>query len=82
MFETLTQFTALSLIGGLKHPIQAAFYGVCYSVGSFLYMIGYGDKKLDVKLARYKKGGGTKYIGICGSMGIAISQAGTLCGWW
>jgi glutathione S-transferase len=81
-FETLTQVTVCSLIGGLKHPLLAAVSGVCFSLGSVLFQFGYGDTKLDVKTARYQKGGGLKWIGVLLSVGTCISQAGTMCGFW
>lgn len=80
--ETLTGYTAMSLIGGLKHPITVAVGGVVFCVGSILYQVGYADLKLDVKTARYKKGAAIKWIGFFSSMGASISLAGNIIGWW
>ena len=60
MLENWTTFTAAALLGGLKYPIAVSIYGILYSVGNILFLIGYKDTKLDVATARYKKGG--KYI--------------------
>ena len=56
--ESSDSYAIMTLIGGLKHPIACAVGSVCYCVGSVLYMKGYSDNKLDVKMARYKKGAG------------------------
>jgi glutathione S-transferase len=82
MFEFLTSFTASGLLGGLKHPKIAAAAGIIFSVGSIFYQIGYADTTLDVKMARYKKGGGIKYVGIMLALGTCVSAAGSMNGWW
>lgn len=81
-FETCMAQALCGLIGGLKYPILAAASGVLYSLGSIFYQIGYGDTNLDVSTARYKKGGGLKWIGMLLSLGVCISEAGTMNGWW
>lgn len=63
IFEHLVGVTAMGLIGGLKHPIVSALSGVFYCAGSYFYLVGYADTKLDVATARYKKGGVLKIIG-------------------
>jgi glutathione S-transferase len=82
MLESWTTFTAVSLLGGLKYPIAVSIYGILYSVGNILFQVGYADTTLDVKMARYKKGGGLKYVGLLGSLGACISLAGSLNKWW
>lgn len=82
MLESWTTFTAVSLLGGLKYPIAVSIYGILYSVGNILFQVGYADTTLDVKMARYKKGGGLKYVGLFGSLGACISLAGSLNKWW
>lgn len=82
MFEVLCSVTAMGLTGGLKHPLLSALAGVLFSLGSVFYCIGYKDTSLDVKFARYKKGGGLKWVGIFMSMGTCVSAAGTMNGWW
>jgi glutathione S-transferase len=82
LFETLTSFTALSLIGGIKHPIVSAVAGILYCVGSVLFLSGYADTSLDVKTARYKKGGVLKVLGFVTAVGTCISVAGSIIGWW
>eukprot|EP00569_Conticribra_weissflogii_P005572 CAMPEP_0171349110 /NCGR_PEP_ID=MMETSP0878-20121228/32778_1 /TAXON_ID=67004 /ORGANISM="Thalassiosira weissflogii, Strain CCMP1336" /LENGTH=150 /DNA_ID=CAMNT_0011853659 /DNA_START=52 /DNA_END=504 /DNA_ORIENTATION=- len=61
--ENIGGYTIMTLIGGLKHPISCAVGSVLYCVGSALYLKGYADTSLDVKMARYKKGAGIKWIG-------------------
>jgi glutathione S-transferase len=56
MFETLPTFAICNLIGGLKHPITCSVCAGLYSAGCYLFMLGYKDTSLDVKMARYKKG--------------------------
>jgi glutathione S-transferase len=82
VFESLTTFTAVSLLGGLKYPIAVSIYGILYSAGNILFQVGYSDTKLDVKTARYKKGGGLKWVGYLGSVGACVSLAGSLNKWW
>ena len=82
MFESLSCVMVMTLLGGLKHPIScSAGYGL-YLLGSYLYLVGYSDSSLDVKMARYKKGGGIKWIGVLWSMGCTVSLAGSMLGWW
>ena len=82
MFEALPLFIAAALIGGLKHPIAVAVEGILFCLGSYLYQAGYADTKLAPEKARHQKGGPIKYIGVFGTIGAAISVAGSLIGWW
>jgi glutathione S-transferase len=82
MFEAMTTFTACGLIGGLKHPLLAAGAGVLFSVGNYLYLLGYADTSLDVNMARHLKGGPLKLVGVLMAVGTAISSAGSISGWW
>ena len=82
MFETLSSVITMTLLGGLKHPISCSVAYCLYLLGSYFYLLGYSDSALDVKMARYKKGGGIKYIGILWSMGCSVSLAGSMLGWW
>ena len=82
MFEVLPLFIAAALLGGLKHPIAVAVEGILFCLGSYLYQVGYADTKLNAEKARHVKGGPIKYIGVLGSVGAAISLAGSLNGWW
>jgi hypothetical protein len=82
MFETLSTFSLMALIGGLKYPIACSVYSALYNVGCILYQQGYADLKLDVKAARHKKGGAIKYVGLFGALGSTISMAGSMVGWW
>ena len=59
-FEYVTTLSLTSLIGGLKHPYLATLGTLLFNVGSYFYLIGYADTKLDVKTARYMKGGGAR----------------------
>merc|ERR1712150_163734 len=75
--EGLTSYTVMALIGGLKYPKLNAVGGVLFVIGSVLYQIGYMDVALDVKMARYKKGAGVKWLGFLAAMGSSISVAGS-----
>lgn len=81
-FEMETSTALFGLIGGLKHPLVAAVAGVFFAVGSVLYQKGYADTSLDVKMARYKKGGLLKWVGFFASLITFFSAAGTMNGWW
>ena len=81
-FELMTTFTVTSLLGGLKYPLATCAYGVFFSLGNCLYLLGYADATLDVKTARYKKGGMIRVVGILASIGSTISLAGSMNGWW
>ena len=82
MFESLWFLVPAALVGGLKHPIAVAVEGALYCVGSYLYLLGYADTKLDVKAARHMKGGPLKVVGTFGVCGAVVSLAGSLIGWW
>ena len=58
--EYATLVAVTSLTGGIKHPYAAALGTVMNCAGSYFYQLGYADTKLDVKMARYKKGGGAR----------------------
>lgn len=58
-----TTYSIMTLLGGLKFPLMCAGGSVFFCLGSILYMKGYADNSLDVKMARYKKGAGIKWIG-------------------
>lgn len=84
-FEVLTNFTAVSLLGGLKHPIICAVSGVMFCAGSVIYQLGYADTKLKVETARYEKYGHlaiVKWIGLFAAIGSSISLAGSVQQWW
>jgi hypothetical protein len=78
----LAIFTCSNLLGGLKYPIACAVYGALVNLGNILYLEGYADTSLDVKTARYKKGGIIRMVGLMGGIGSAIGLAGSLNGWW
>ena len=82
LFETMTIFISAALFGGIKHPLTATLASVLYFLGSVLFLAGYADTTLDVKTARYKKGGVLKWVGLLTAFGTCISLAGTLIGWW
>jgi glutathione S-transferase len=81
-FELLPTFMILALIGGLKHPIASSVLSLVWSLGCVLFLVGYSDTNLDVAMARYKKGGGLKWIGFLGVIGLTISLCGDMNGWW
>mmetsp|Transcript_17037 Transcript_17037/g.46710 ORF Transcript_17037/g.46710 Transcript_17037/m.46710 type:complete len:151 (+) Transcript_17037:117-569(+) len=82
MFETLVPFTGLALVGGLKNPITCSICSVVYLGGCYLFQVGYSDVDLEVKTARYAKGGWLKWLGLLGAMGCSINMAGSLNKWW
>ena len=82
MFETMPNLMAFAIIGGLKHPYACSLGATLFCVGSWLFLKGYADEALDVKTARYKKGGGLKHLGTILCMGCTISFAGSLLKWW
>lgn len=61
--ENLDQYIVMTLLGGLKHPLACAIGTIFFYSGAILYQKGYSDTSLDVKDARYKKGGVIKWIG-------------------
>ena len=61
--EGATSYSIMTLLGGLQYPLLCAGGSVLFCVGSALFMKGYADNTLDVKMARYKKGAGIKWIG-------------------
>ena len=82
MFESLSCVQTMSLLGGLKHPKVAAAGFCLYRAGCHFYMVGYSDMSLDVKTARYRRGGGLKWVGILAGMTTSISLAGSMLRWW
>ena len=71
LFEQLPFLQLSSLVGGLQYPLANAVGFNLFLLGSHLYQIGYEDMKLDVKTARYGKGGWIKYFGILACLGTA-----------
>ena len=67
----------MSLVGGLGYPITCTCSMVAWTAGSYFYLLGYSDTSLDVKTARYKKGGGVKWLGI---MGVVFTSVATCYG--
>jgi len=76
--EGVGGYVAMALIGGLKYPLANAIGSVVYCVGCVLYMKGYQDTTLDVKTARYGKGGVIKWMGFFTAMYSAGSFAYSL----
>jgi glutathione S-transferase len=64
IFESLGCFIPAALIGGSKYPLFVSVSGIFYCVGSYLYMAGYADTKLDVDKARHMKGGPIRFLGL------------------
>jgi hypothetical protein len=81
-FEHQVVAAFASLIGGLQYPIASSVCSIFYSLGSIFYQLGYGDTKLDVSMARYKKGGALKFVGLFGTMYMSVNLAGKMIGWW
>jgi glutathione S-transferase len=72
MLESLSDFRAVSFIGGLGYPTICATFGAVYSLGNILYMLGYSDTKLDVKTARLKKGGPILMVALLVNLACAV----------
>jgi len=70
--ETLPHFLALSLIGGLKHPIITSIGGAVWCVGRLLYARGYatGDPE-----KRNTQGGILHILGLFTTLGAASAVA-------
>ena len=66
MLETMPNIIAMALVGGLHYPVTCSVSMALWCVGSYFYLTGYADTALDVKTARYKKGGGIKWLGTAG----------------
>ena len=82
ILESLGAMQACAVIGGLQYPLVTAGGFTTYIIGSHLYQIGYSDVTLDVKTARYKKGGFLKPIGMLAvfvtSCIVAVKSTGVL----
>ena len=65
-----------------SYPLLCAAFTAIYHVGCYLYQAGYADTSSDVKMARHKKGGPIKYIGMFGNLVCAVLVAGNIEGWW
>eukprot|EP00814_Leptocylindrus_danicus_P018204 CAMPEP_0116025564 /NCGR_PEP_ID=MMETSP0321-20121206/13146_1 /TAXON_ID=163516 /ORGANISM="Leptocylindrus danicus var. danicus, Strain B650" /LENGTH=152 /DNA_ID=CAMNT_0003497827 /DNA_START=39 /DNA_END=494 /DNA_ORIENTATION=- len=81
LFESISDFRSMALIGGLKHPLVCSASGLLFSVGYYFFQKGYADTNLEVATARYKKGGQIKWLGFFGVLGSCISAAGSVGGW-
>ena len=71
--EGSDSYMIMTLLGGLKYPLVCAAGSLFFCAGSVLYQKGYADASLDAKTARYKKGGGIKWIGWMASFVSTIS---------
>jgi glutathione S-transferase len=82
VLETLSTFVICSLIGGLRYPLAVTAFNIVHFIGCILFQMGYSDTALDVELARYKKGGGLKWVGLFGVLYCTVAYAGKCQGWW
>mmetsp|Transcript_12378 Transcript_12378/g.18002 ORF Transcript_12378/g.18002 Transcript_12378/m.18002 type:complete len:148 (+) Transcript_12378:86-529(+) len=71
LIESISDFRSAALIGGLKYPLACVGCGILYNLGALLYMAGYKDTKLNVKVARLKKGGPIQFLSHLVVLGIA-----------
>jgi len=60
VLEGMSFVVIMSLICGIRYPVVTSVLNAAHCVGCVLYQKGYADTKLDVKTARYKKGGPLK----------------------
>merc|ERR1712232_1079576 len=74
LFESISDFRSMALIGGLKHPLVCSASGLLFSVGYYFFQKGYADTNLKVATARYKKGGQIKWLGYFGVSAVALVQ--------
>mmetsp|Transcript_14188 Transcript_14188/g.28629 ORF Transcript_14188/g.28629 Transcript_14188/m.28629 type:complete len:88 (-) Transcript_14188:1738-2001(-) len=49
LVESLPSFTVTALVAGAYYPITMAITGVAWSIGAYLFQLGYADTNLDVK---------------------------------
>lgn len=82
ILESLSPYIILSLIGGLQYPITVTIFNIIHIIGCILFQIGYGDTTLDVKDARYQKGGSIKWLSMFGVMYCTIIYSGKCNQWW
>mmetsp|Transcript_14189 Transcript_14189/g.28631 ORF Transcript_14189/g.28631 Transcript_14189/m.28631 type:complete len:121 (-) Transcript_14189:1460-1822(-) len=82
LVESLPSFTVTALVAGAYYPITMAITGVAWSIGAYLFQLGYADTNLDVKAARYKKGGMIFRIANGVALGAAFRMGGKMLGWW
>ena len=77
--ETLSGVQAMALVGGVFYPIWSAAAFNVYLLGCFLFQVGYADVTLDVKDARYRKGGLLKWIGILSLLALSGMSSAKWC---
>ena len=82
LVESLPSFTISALVAGVCYPITMSITGIAWSIGAYLFQLGYADKNLDVKMARYKKGGMIFRLANAVAFGACVRMGGKLCGWW
>jgi len=82
LVESLPSFTLSALVAGVCYPVTMSITGLAWSVGAYLFQIGYADTSLDVKMARYKKGGMVFRLANAVAFGACIRMSGKLMGWW
>ena len=46
--------------------MSTSLLAVGYCAGNYMFLMGYADTTLDVKTARYQKGGGIKMLSLMG----------------
>jgi glutathione S-transferase len=82
LVESLPSFTVSALVAGVYYPITMSITGIAWSVGAYLFLLGYSDTGLDVKMARYKKGGMVFRLANAVAFGACVRMSGKLLGWW
>ena len=82
LVESLPSFTLSALVAGVCYPVTMSITGLAWSVGAYLFQLGYADTSLDVKMARYKKGGMVFRLANAVAFGACIRMSGKFLGWW
>ncbi len=66
-------------MGDSRHPIFAAAFGGAYLLGRIIYTIGYWTGKANYRLPGSFIG---TFFGLLPLVGVALSSAAGMIGWW
>ncbi|GMH67148.1 hypothetical protein TrLO_g1860 [Triparma laevis f. longispina] len=78
--ESMSPLQMTAVVAGLTYPLTTTLGFNTYLVGNFMYAAGYADTSLDVKSARYKKGGVLKPVGMLICLGASSASVGKIGG--
>ncbi len=77
--EQLPFFLPYLAFGGVRHPVFAAAFGAAYLFGRIVYTVGYWTGKPNYRLPGSFIG---TLFGLFPLLGVAISSAAGMIGWW